>query len=130
MLIGAFGLRIVAYGVSSEAGADSFSFYDELIGKRKDSAMRPHMVVNSVKGVVAIRKGSWKYIEGVATAPLTEGQKKYFANELEEQLYNLDADFQETDNRIMDDQKVAEDLKATLEKIRTLGSERLNAAHP
>ena len=52
------------------------------------------MVVNCGNGTAAIRKGPWKYIEGV---PAKEGSK------IEEpQLYNLEDDISESENRIRD----------------------------
>ncbi|MFC2115426.1 arylsulfatase, partial [Bacteroidota bacterium] len=33
-----------------EAGADSYSFYDELMGERNKNSVRPHMVVNNANG--------------------------------------------------------------------------------
>jgi arylsulfatase A-like enzyme len=100
-----------------EAGPDSYSFYDELTGERNKNTIRPHMVGNSGSGIMVIRKGSWKYIEGV---PEKEGSKKY-----EPQLYNLVDDISESENRITEFPKVYDDLKITLDKIRELGSERL-----
>ena len=102
-----------------EAAADSYSFYDELIGKRNVSSVRSHMVVNSASGVVAIRKGPWKYIEGI---PQNKGIKRD-----EPQLYNLENDITETVDLIQKHPKVYEELQATLDKIRELGSERLNS---
>jgi arylsulfatase A-like enzyme len=110
----------------SEAGADSYSFYDELTGAKQAGSVRPHMVVNSVNGTMAIRKGTWKYIEGVPAKPLNEGARKYLAKELQPQLYNLENDISETENLIQENPKIHEDLQATLDKIRELGSERLN----
>lgn len=111
-----------------EAGADSFSFYDELIGKRNESALRPHMVVNNADGVIAIRKGPYKYIEGIpAKKDLSEGRKKYLADELKEQMYDLDKDLSETKDILANQPKEVKDMKNTLEEIRSLGSERLAA---
>jgi arylsulfatase A-like enzyme len=110
----------------TEAGADSYSFYDELIGERKVSSLRPHMVINNVRGVLAIRKGPWKYIEGVSAAPLSEGARKNLASELEPQLYNLETDISESENRIGEFPKIYEDLQLTLDIIKALGAERLN----
>jgi len=101
-----------------EAGADSYSFYDELIGERNENSVRPHMVVNSGSGVVAIRKGPWKYIEGV---PQREGAKK-----TDPELYNIENDISESEDRILEYPKIHEDLQSTLDKIRALGSERLD----
>jgi arylsulfatase A len=102
---------------AQEAGADSFSFYDEITGKRNKNSVRPHMVVNSVNGVLAIRKGPWKYIEGI---PQKKGVKTF-----EPQLYNLENDILESEDRILENPKIQEDLQSTLDKIRALGSERL-----
>ena len=103
---------------AKEAGADSYSFYDELIGERNESSIRPHMVVNSGSGIVAIRKGPWKYIEGI---PQKKGAKK-----VEPQLYNLEDDISESENRIQEFPEIVDDLRFTLDNIRDLGSERLN----
>ena len=103
--------------IPEKVGADSYSFYDELIGKRNKKAMRPHMVVNDVHGVVAIRKGPWKYIEGEPAQPNYKSMKP--------QLYNLETDISETKNSIDEYPKIYEDLKQTLDEIRKSGSERL-----
>ncbi|MFY0654925.1 MAG: arylsulfatase [Cyclobacteriaceae bacterium] len=110
-----------------EAGADSFSFYDELIGERNEAAVRPHMVVNSVSGTMAVRKGPWKYIEGIATRKLNQGIRDYYAGEFSEQLYNLKDDISESNDLLESQPKEVKDLKNTLEQIRSLGSERLAA---
>jgi arylsulfatase A-like enzyme len=107
-----------------EAGADSYSFYDELMGKRITAAVRPHMIVNNAKGVMAIRKGPWKYIEGVPAAPLSEGGRKALADQLEPQLYNLETDISETENRLSKHPDIIEELQNTLNQIRATGSER------
>jgi arylsulfatase A-like enzyme len=112
---------------AEEAGADSFSFYDELIDKRKKNAVRTTMVVNNVNGVVAIRKGKWKYIEGIAAKKMSKGAQIHLADELSPQLYNLETDISETENCIDKYPKIYEDLKQTLAEIRESGSERLTA---
>ena len=109
------------------AGADSYSFYDELVGKRNVGSIRPHMVVNNVNGVMAIRKGFWKYVEGIAAAPLTEGASKAMSSELEPQLYNLETDLSETMNLIKDHPEIHKDLQQKLNQIRELGSERVSS---
>ncbi len=108
-----------------EAAPDSFSFYDELIGERNTEAMRPTMIVNSVNGVMAIRKGPWKYIEGIPAAPLKEGAKKHLASQLTPQLYNLDKDISETENLIENQITIHKDMQNMLDQINSLGSERI-----
>ena len=100
------------------AGVDSYSFYDELIGERNENAVRPHMVVNSGNGTVAIRKGPWKYIEGETPK---EGPQK-----METQQYKMGDDITESENCIREFPDMYDELMLTLENIRDLGSERLN----
>ena len=101
-----------------EAGADSYSFYDELIGKRNENSVRPHMVVNNANGALAIRKGPWKYMEGI---PQKKGAKQD-----EPQLYNLDNDIVESKDCILQNPEIQKDLQSTLDRIRALDSERLD----
>ncbi|MCK5642901.1 MAG: sulfatase-like hydrolase/transferase, partial [Gammaproteobacteria bacterium] len=110
---------------SHEAGPDSYSFYDELVGQKSAGSIRPHMVINNVRGVMAIRKGPWKYIEGVSAAPLDEGARKNLADELQPQLYNLETDISESENLIHKYPEIYEDLQQTLDQIKALGAERL-----
>ncbi len=108
------------------AAADSYSFYDELMGQRKASSVRPHMVVNESVGVQAIRKGPWKYIEGVAAAPLSEKRRQALSTELLiPQLYNLESDVSESKNVIQEYPEIHKDLQSTLDQVRAKGSERL-----
>ena len=107
------------------AAADSYSFFDELISKRKTNAVRPHMVVNDALGVQSIRKGPWKYISGVPAAPISEKRREELADELKPQLYNLENDISESVNLIEEYPEVQEDLQSALDKINELGSERL-----
>jgi arylsulfatase A-like enzyme len=108
-----------------EAAADSYSFYDELRGERKEEALRPHMIVNETVGMHAIRKGPWKYIEGVAAAPLSDKRREDLRDLLKPQLYNLEEDLSETTNLIGLYPEVQKELQETLDKIRSEGSERL-----
>jgi arylsulfatase A-like enzyme len=110
---------------AEEAGGDSFSFYGALTGSGKSDQAREHMVVNNVRGVVAIRKGPWKYIEGIPAAPLSEGARQNLSMELQPQLYRLDKDISETENLVEAYPEVVDELRRTLEEIRTEGAERL-----
>lgn len=99
------------------AGADSYSFYDELIGERNAKSVRPHMLVSNANGVLAIRQGPWKYIEGV---PQKKGAKID-----KPQLYNLENDILESEDRILEYPEIQQELQNSLDKFRELGSERL-----
>lgn len=108
-----------------KAAADSYSFYDELLGQRKAESLRPHMVYNNSHGVLALRKGPWKYIEGVSAAPLSEGARKYSEDQLKPQLYNLEEDMAETEDLISENPEIHKELQAILDQIRESGSERI-----
>jgi hypothetical protein len=82
------------------------------------------MIVNNANGIMAIRKGDWKYIEGEAATPLNKNQKKHFAKELEKQLYNLKSDITESNNLIVNNESLSQEMQSALDKIRELGSER------
>jgi arylsulfatase A len=110
---------------AGEAASDSFTFYDELIGKRNQASLRPSMITNSVTGIVALRTGPWKYIEGVASREMNDHLNKYFAKELKEQLINLEKDVLESKNLLTEEKKKVEELKKLLKEIRESGSERL-----
>lgn len=107
------------------AGADSFSFRSELLGKASETSKRKTMVLNNVLGVVAIRMDEWKYVEGKALKPLTEGQRQSLSGELEPQLYNLKQDPAEATNLILEYPEIAKRMQEALDYIRSQGSERL-----
>lgn len=111
-----------------EAGADSFSFFDELVGKRNEDLARPHMVANNMEGVMAIRMGPWKYIEGVPAKPLEGKIGKAVQRQMNPQLYNLEEDIQESINRIKDFPEIHESLQAALDEIRSARSERASVS--
>ena len=99
-----------------EAAADSFSFYSTLVGKDSEQS-RPTMIVNDSAGMIAIRMGKWKYIEGKVFQPNR--------NDREPQLYNLEDDPSEESNVIEAHPKVVQQMQKALEEIRAKGSERL-----
>ena len=101
-----------------KAAADSFSFYSALKGTGDQDA-RPTMVQNDVAGMVAIRKGDWKYIEGKELRPGGKDKPK--------ELYNLKADPAESNNLIKQHPEIAEQLQKQLDLIRSKQSERLAA---
>ncbi len=112
---------------AEKAGPDSFSFYGTLTGDDQEKYVRSTMIVNNVQGVVAIRKGPWKYIEGIPAATLTEGAMKRLEDQLKPHLYNLEIDIQESADLIDTHIDIADDLQSTLDQIREAGAERIQA---
>ncbi len=101
------------------AAVDSFGFYSTLRGEDSDMDERKSMVMNDAAGVVAIRMGEWKFIEGKAQMP---GRK-----DMPPELYNLKSDPAEQNNLVKKFPEIVERLQKQLNKIRSEGSERLAA---
>jgi arylsulfatase A len=99
------------------AAADSFSFYPTLRGEDTGESDRETMVMNDVEGVLAIRLGDWKYINGEDLRPPIKKRKP--------ELYNLKQDPAETKNLIVEFPEVAEQMQKRLDHIRAEGSERI-----
>ena len=100
-----------------KAAVDSFSFYNELIGKSSKTDRRTTMVMNDVAGVKALREGEWKYINGTKLRPPVRQKKP--------ELYNLKDDPAETTNVIDKYPEIAEKMAKALENIQSKGSERV-----
>lgn len=96
------------------AGPDSISFLSAL---RADGAasQRNSTVTANVNGIVAIRSGDWKWIEGVLPAGF-QGDSP--ADESRPQLYNLHDDPGETRNVSRQHPDIVERLQMELEAIR------------
>ena len=109
------------------AAADSFSFCPELMGKASDKSSRETMVLNDVKGVVAIRMNDWKYIYNKAKRPADKARQEKNPNLSKPQLYNLKKDPVEAENVINEFPEIAEKMQKTLDRIRSQGSERMAA---
>ena len=106
---------------ATEAAEDSFNILPVLFGEKTDPAARPVRVGHSGFGVFSVRKGPWKWIEGIPAAPK---RPKSAADQYVPQLYNLDEDPGETKNVIAEHPEIAAELAGLLEKFRTQGHSR------
>lgn len=108
----------------AEAAPDSCSFAPLLGRPRLSSIERTTLVQHSIQGKFAIREQGWKYIEvrgsGGFSTPKTI---KPNVGEATGQLYHLDSDPQETQNRFLREPAHVETLQLRLGEIR--GSDRL-----
>jgi arylsulfatase A-like enzyme len=109
------------------AAADSFSFRSELLGKPSEKSDRETMVLNDVRGVVAIRMNEWKYIEGKAERPADKARQEKNPNLARPQLYNLKRDPVEANDVIDEFPEIAKKMQKALDRIRSEGSERMAA---
>jgi arylsulfatase A-like enzyme len=78
---------------ANKAAEDSHNILPAILGR---NVSRPDMIVHSADGVFAIRRGPWKYIEGIPADDIKPGVRKTRADEFRAQLYNLQDDPAET----------------------------------
>jgi arylsulfatase A len=93
-------------------GPDSVSF---LPAVRQGKALRTNNVTANVNGILAIRSGDWKWIEGVLP-PRFQGTSP--ADESGSQLYNLRDDPEETMDESLQYPEIVEQLRQELKVIR------------
>jgi arylsulfatase A len=106
----------------AEQGAeDSFNVLPAWLGEPHAAPLRPSMIVHSADGVFAIRRGEWKWIEGVSAKPKPPVARK---DEFHAQLYNLASDVAESRDLQAAQANVAADLKQLLDQHRQQGHSR------
>ncbi len=116
--------EILGTTLPSNVGEDSFSLVPLLKGE--DRPIREHAVSASIRGVPAIRSGSWKYIP----APDSGGWGTGGDQSQPVQLYNLADDIAETTNLAAAMPETVADMKALLEKLITNGRSTPGAHQP
>ena len=103
---------------TKEVGAeDSRSFLSVLTGAA-DVKGREDMIVHSADGVFAVRKGRWKWIEGVPVEEIKDGVRKTRKDQFRSQLYDTVADPAETKDVSAEHPEVVAELKDLLRRYR------------
>jgi arylsulfatase A len=108
---------------SSVAAEDSRNFLPAILGQQV-KPIREDMIVHSSDGVFAIRKGPWKWIEGVPVEEIKAGVRKARADEFREQLYKTQDDPSETKDVSAGHPEVVKELRALLNRYRDGGYSR------
>ncbi len=109
---------------AKETGAeDSRSFLPVLLGSAGAKG-REDMIVHSADGTFAVRKGRWKWIEGVPVDEIAEGARKSRKDQFRSQLYDLQADPAETKDVSAEHPEVVAELKDLLRRYRDGGYSR------
>ncbi|MCC5930957.1 MAG: arylsulfatase [Cyclobacteriaceae bacterium] len=104
-------------GVTPEpcSGEDSYSFYAALNGE-VDMTIRPEMIHHSSRGMYAIRKGDWKYIDGLGSGGFTHPAVEAAQDAGPQgQLYHLATDPGEMNNVYLNYPEIVRELKSLLE---------------
>ena len=109
-------------GVPLEDGRaeDSFSFAPLLRGLK--SVPRAPVIHHSAAGMFAIRSGRWKLVAGNGSGGRQQPKGKPFATPF--QLFDLDADIEESKDVAADFPEVVAHLTAELQRLRDAGSSR------
>jgi len=105
-----------------EVAPDSFSFLPSLLKKENENP-RISMVTADAKGMHAIRRGDWKFIDNTPPEGFPQKRMNQFKNE-EQQLYNLKDDPGEENNIIDKYPEEAKELIEELNRIRNHSSTR------
>lgn len=114
---------VVDHPVTSDdhIAEDSFNVLPAILGKSLGKPIRPSIIFHSPNGNFAIRRGPWKYIEGIASPTLKKVPRR---DELTAQLYNLDNDPAEQNNLIGEHPLIADELAELLDQQRDDGRTR------
>ena len=112
--------EITDIGYGEDAGEDSFSFTETMLGAKTHE--RPPIIHHSVNGTFSIRHGTWKMIFSSGSG----GRQKPVGKPFEKpyQLYDVENDPFESQNVIGDHPDVAEILTNYLDQIQNSGTSK------
>ena len=108
-----------------EVGAeDSVDVSAAWLGKDYEKPLRRDVIVHSADGNFAIRKGPWKWIEGVPAYDVKPGSLKSRADEFNRMLFDLSEDIAEAHEVESEHPEVVTELEALLNRYRDGGYSR------
>jgi hypothetical protein len=102
---------------AAKGAEDSHNFLPAILGESSQPA-REDMIVHSSDGVFAIRKGPWKWIEGVPVDDIKPAARKAKAVQFHAQLYNTLTDPGETQDLSAEHPEIAKELSTLLNRYR------------
>ncbi len=108
-----------------EAAEDSHDVSKAWLGVKHEGPIRPDVIVHSADGTFAIRKGPWKWIEGVPADDVKPASKKARANQMKRQLYDLKVDLAETADLSAQNVVMVTELETLLNRYRDGGYSRV-----
>ncbi|MEY2598414.1 MAG: hypothetical protein RLZZ142_673 [Verrucomicrobiota bacterium] len=108
----------------SHVGAEDSRSFLPLLLDQKGARGREDLIVHSANGTFAIRKGPWKWIEGVPFEEVADSARKSYPDQSRPQLYHTGEDPAET--RDLSDQhpEVVSELRDLLRRYRDGGTSR------
>lgn len=117
---------IVGAGLNNGEGEDSYSFLQTLLKSDGRTARESLVMVAGRSGALAVRRGSWKYIEAAPVSarnaqsayPPSPNEFPDMASPYTPQLYNLKEDVKEKNNLLDTNPRKAGELKAIIDKVK------------
>lgn len=111
---------VVGAELPPKAAPDSFNLLPVLLGKQPENEpIRGPVVIPSGNGTLTLRSGPWKYIDGLGSGGFTRPARiAPDPGGPAGQLYHLETDPGETDNRFATEPAVVARLQAELERLR------------
>ncbi len=111
-----------------QAAEDSYNMLPALLGESYKGPIRPDMIVHSADGNFAIRRGPWKWIEGIYHPATRKGALRARADEFKPQLYHLGNDPSERREVAGENPETARRLSQLLDRYRTQGHSRTGSS--
>ena len=123
--------EMVGRKLPNDAAEDSYSMLPVLLGEQGDTPVRRHLIQQTIRLKMSIRRGKWKYLDHRGsggndynrTGPV--GMKPYAMEDTDPdapgQLYNLEEDPGETTNLYSKHPEIVRELKEKLEHFKESG---------
>jgi len=109
---------------ASEGAEDSHDVSKAWLGETYEGPLRPDVIVHSADGNFAIRKGGYKWIEGIPADDVKPAAKKAHAVQFKPQVYDLKADIAEGNELSAQQPVLVKELEALLNRYRDGGYSR------
>jgi len=111
--------EITGSALPEGAGEDSISMLPALLNRKRDEPLREFTVHHSINGVFALRKGPWKFIDSPGSGGWSSNGKGAPRPDAPPvQLYNLESDISEQDNRWETESDLLSELSDLLESCK------------
>lgn len=107
-----------------QVAPDSFSFLGELLGRAAARPRRESLALKSGRGLMTIRRGPWKLIEGDGSGGFSDRGKRGPPKTYRGQLYHLADDIGERNNLIDQRPEIVRRLRKELAEIVAKSSSR------
>jgi arylsulfatase A len=110
--------------LKKKAAEDSYNVLPAWMDQDYEGPLRENMVMTSYEGITALRKGEWKYVDGIVPDPDPSWLFGKRLEEVNEMLFNLSEDPSEQHNVLLEYPEITEEMRALLSRLRAQGYSR------